>query len=61
VAPGVGLTGSPGRIRSLPPRRGEHTTAILAELGYSATAVAALIGDGAVEAPLPDQTDKASR
>jgi alpha-methylacyl-CoA racemase len=61
VAPRLGLTGSPGRIRSLPPRRGEHTTAILAELGYSATAVAALIGDGAVEAPLPDQTDKASR
>lgn len=38
----VKLGRTPGRIRSAPPAVGEHTDALLAEVGYDAAAIAAL-------------------
>lgn len=38
----VRLSRTPGRIRARPPTLGEHTDAILAELGYDAAAIATL-------------------
>lgn len=40
------LSEAPGVIRSLAPRRGEHTAAILSELGYTAREVEMLIREG---------------
>jgi crotonobetainyl-CoA:carnitine CoA-transferase CaiB-like acyl-CoA transferase len=42
------VDGTLAQIRSRPPLAGEHTAAILGELGYSATEVAALLEAGAV-------------
>jgi crotonobetainyl-CoA:carnitine CoA-transferase CaiB-like acyl-CoA transferase len=44
----VRLSATPGAITSRPPLVGEHTDAILAELGYSATEIARLRADGIV-------------
>jgi crotonobetainyl-CoA:carnitine CoA-transferase CaiB-like acyl-CoA transferase len=38
----VKLRETPGSVRTPPPRIGEHTAAILARLGYDATAIADL-------------------
>jgi crotonobetainyl-CoA:carnitine CoA-transferase CaiB-like acyl-CoA transferase len=40
----VSFSGSPGSLRLPPPRLGEHTAAILAELGYSRDEMAAISG-----------------
>jgi crotonobetainyl-CoA:carnitine CoA-transferase CaiB-like acyl-CoA transferase len=42
------VDGTLAQIRSRPPLAGEHTAAILGELGYSAKEVAALLEAGAV-------------
>ena len=39
---------TPGAIRSAPPLLGEHTDAILTELGYDAAAIAGLRQRGAI-------------
>ena len=44
----VKLGETPGAVRTPPPVLGEHTAAILGELGYSDTDVARLRNDGAV-------------
>lgn len=44
----VRLSETPGSIRTPPPRLGEHTDAILGELGYDARAITALRHDGVV-------------
>ena len=49
-APGipVRMSGTPPSVREHPPLLGEHTDAILADVGYSAEEIAALRRDGAV-------------
>ena len=42
VGQAVQLTRTPQRMRSAAPERGEHTDAILAELGYTTERIAAL-------------------
>src|SRR6185503_12764889 len=42
VTPGADLSETPAKIRSRPPTIGEHTTAIMTELGYSAEQIADL-------------------
>ena len=42
------VDGTLAPIRSRPPLAGEHTDAILGELGYSATEIAALLEAGAI-------------
>lgn len=44
----VKLSATPGRIRSAPPTLGQHTEAILGELGVSAAEAAALRADGVI-------------
>jgi len=47
----VRLSDTPGAVRTPPPRLGEHTRAVLAEvLGLDATAVDALVAEGAAKA-----------
>ncbi|HEX8952883.1 MAG TPA: CoA transferase, partial [Polyangia bacterium] len=46
----VRLSDTPGAVRTPPPRLGEHTRAVLAEvLGLDAAAVDALVGEGAAK------------
>jgi formyl-CoA transferase len=42
------LSGSPGAIRSPAPKLGEHTDAVLGELGFSSAAIASLREKGIV-------------
>lgn len=42
------LSATPGTIRQRPPQLGEHTDAVLAELGYAADEIAALRGDAVI-------------
>lgn len=44
----VKLSGTPGGVRSGPPTLGQHTAAVLTELGYDAAAIDALHTSGAV-------------
>jgi crotonobetainyl-CoA:carnitine CoA-transferase CaiB-like acyl-CoA transferase len=46
--PGIGMqfSATPGRIRRLPPRLGEHSAEVLREAGYTAHEVAALAAGG---------------
>lgn len=48
--PGIAikLSDTPGRIRSLPPRPGQHTDEVLTALGYDAARIAALRAAGVV-------------
>ena len=48
VGQGANLSRTPFHIHSAPPERGEHTDAILGELGYDAAAIAALRDDGVI-------------
>jgi crotonobetainyl-CoA:carnitine CoA-transferase CaiB-like acyl-CoA transferase len=48
VACPVKLSATPGRIETPPPELGEHTDALLAELGYDEAAIQALRADGVV-------------
>ena len=44
----VKLSATPGRIRSAPPTLGQHTEAVLRELGISAAEVATLRTEGVI-------------
>ncbi len=48
VGPTVDFSGTPGTIRRPPPRLGEHTDEVLAEIGMDTDAVAGLRADGVV-------------
>jgi crotonobetainyl-CoA:carnitine CoA-transferase CaiB-like acyl-CoA transferase len=48
VGQAVTLSRTPSRLHSATPERGEHTDAVLRELGYDDAAIAALRRDGAV-------------
>jgi crotonobetainyl-CoA:carnitine CoA-transferase CaiB-like acyl-CoA transferase len=45
----IKLSDTPGSIRSAAPTPGEHTDAVLAELGYAAADIGRLRGDGVIE------------
>ena len=47
----VHLHGTPGSVRLAPPVHGQHTTDLLAELGYGGEAITALRRDGVVATP----------
>ena len=47
VGPGMILDATPVSVRRPAPRRSEHTAEILAEVGYTAEEIAALVADGA--------------
>ena len=42
------MSGTPARVESAPPELGEHTDAVLGDLGYDAAAIAALRREGAI-------------
>ncbi len=48
VGPPYRMSATPASVRTPPPQLGEHTDAVLRELGYSADAIAALREGGAV-------------
>ena len=47
VGPGMILDATPVSVRRPAPRRSEHTEEVLAEVGYTAEEIAALVADGA--------------
>ncbi len=49
LRPPVRFTGTPANIRLHPPRLGEQTREVLAEIGLSAEAIAAIEGEGAAQ------------
>ncbi|MET4699613.1 crotonobetainyl-CoA:carnitine CoA-transferase CaiB-like acyl-CoA transferase [Constrictibacter sp. MBR-5] len=51
--PPVRLSRTPAEIRTLPARFGEHTRAMLAELGYGEAEIDAMIATGAAKAETP--------
>ncbi|MCU1413592.1 MAG: CoA transferase [Microbacteriaceae bacterium] len=53
LAPTLLLSDTPGEIAGPPPRLGEHTEAILAEVGYSSESIAALVSSGVAEVAPP--------
>ena len=44
----VKLSATPGSVRTAPPTLGQHTAAVLAELGYDQAGIEALVANGAV-------------
>ena len=48
VAFPVKMSGTPARVETPPPELGEHTDAVLGELGYDASAISALRRDGVI-------------
>jgi crotonobetainyl-CoA:carnitine CoA-transferase CaiB-like acyl-CoA transferase len=44
----IKMSRTPSKIRSATPEQGEHTDAILTELGYSPEAIAAMRDDGVI-------------
>jgi crotonobetainyl-CoA:carnitine CoA-transferase CaiB-like acyl-CoA transferase len=48
VGIGVKLSETPGSVRSLSPRRGQHTDDVLSDLGYSPEQIEGLRAQGAV-------------
>jgi crotonobetainyl-CoA:carnitine CoA-transferase CaiB-like acyl-CoA transferase len=48
IAPTVKLSATPGEIKSPPPLLGEHTEAILREIGYTEEQVDQLVNDGVI-------------
>jgi len=48
MGPTIRLTATPGEIRLPPPRLGEHTRSVLAEVGYSDEAIERLARDGVI-------------
>jgi crotonobetainyl-CoA:carnitine CoA-transferase CaiB-like acyl-CoA transferase len=48
IAPTVKLSATPGQMRTPPPQLGEHTHAILTELGYSPALIAQWAQDGVI-------------
>ena len=48
IASPADFSGTPWRVRSMPPELGEHTDEVLRELGYADGAIAALRTEGAV-------------
>ena len=47
VGPGMILDATPVSVRRPAPRRSEHTVEVLAEVGYTAEEIAALVAEGA--------------
>jgi formyl-CoA transferase/CoA:oxalate CoA-transferase len=61
LAPVIGMSDTPGAIRSAPPLLGEHTDEVLRRAGYSAQEIAALKASGAARAAeLPQRAVAAS-
>jgi crotonobetainyl-CoA:carnitine CoA-transferase CaiB-like acyl-CoA transferase len=54
MAPPYSLSKTPPTIRSMPPRFGEHTAEVLAELGYDDETVKAMLEAGAAVAETRD-------
>ena len=44
----VKLSDTPGAVRTAPPTLGQHTAAVLRELGYDQAGIEALVANGAV-------------
>lgn len=60
VGPPVRLEGTPAAPRRAPPRLGEHTAEVLAEIGYSAAEVTALRQTGVVGFETPDDAARSN-
>jgi crotonobetainyl-CoA:carnitine CoA-transferase CaiB-like acyl-CoA transferase len=54
------LSASPATIRSMPPRRGQHTDEVLAEHGFSKEEIARLHADGVISAKRETADDAAA-
>jgi crotonobetainyl-CoA:carnitine CoA-transferase CaiB-like acyl-CoA transferase len=49
IGPGMILDESPATVRRPAPLRSQHTAEVLAEVGYTATEISAMVADGAAE------------
>jgi crotonobetainyl-CoA:carnitine CoA-transferase CaiB-like acyl-CoA transferase len=47
MRPPYRLAKTPAEVRTMPPRFGQHTAEVLAELGYTETEIAAMLAAGA--------------
>ncbi|CAI8870784.1 alpha-methylacyl-CoA racemase [Brevibacillus sp. IT-7CA2] len=54
ISPPIKLSETPGKIRKLAPKSGEHTNEILSEIGYSEQQIGALLSQGVIK----NQVDK---